>query len=171
MSSIAPHPAGLDIQHLLDECEIRRGRRSGPGGQHRNKVETAIVITHRPTGVKGAATERRSQEQNRKAAVFRLRLNLALSVRTSRLPEATPSDLWRTRCRGARMMVSPTHGDFPSLLAEALDVLDTYDMDVRKAADALGITASQLTKFLKLEPNALARVNEHRRGLGLRALR
>jgi len=134
-------------------------------------VETAIVVMHKPTGVKGTATERRSQEQNRQAAVFRLRLNLALTVRLARPSEATPSDLWRSRCVGGRMSVSSTHDDFPSLLAEALDVLDTHSMDMPKAAEALGITASQLTKFLKIEPRAIAKVNEHRRGLGLHVLR
>ena len=36
------HPAALPFDALLKECEVRRLRRSGPGGQHRNKVETAV---------------------------------------------------------------------------------------------------------------------------------
>lgn len=164
------HPAAVPVEQLLAECQIRRGRRSGPGGQHRNKVETAIVITHQPTGVKGEATERRSQEQNRQMAVFRLRVNLALNVRTRRPEDATPSDLWRRRCHGGRISVRSTHEDFPALLAEALDVLAACEVDIRSAAEKLAITASQLTKFLKIEPNALAQVNEHRRELGLHVL-
>lgn len=171
MNASTPHPASMDVQQLLGDCEIRRGRRSGPGGQHRNKVETAIVVTHLPTGVKGTATERRSQEQNRQVAIFRLRLNLALNVRVARSTGNTPSDLWQSRCVGNRLKVSSTHDDFPSLLAEALDVIEAHNWDVREAAEALGITASQLIKFLKIEPSALAKVNEHRRGLSLRPLR
>ncbi len=171
MTHIQPHPAAIPVERLLAECQIRRGRRRGPGGQHRNKVETAIVITHQPTGVKGEATERRSQEQNRLAAVFRLRVKLALEVRTSRPLDATPSDLWRSRCHGRRISVNPEHEDFPTLLAEVLDVLATCEMDIRSAAEALAVTVSQLIKFLKNEPNALAQVNEHRRKLGLHPLR
>lgn len=171
MPQTQPHPAAIPVERLLAECEIRRGRRRGPGGQHRNKVETAIVITHQPTGVKGEATERRSQEQNRLAAVFRLRVKLALEVRTLRPADAAPSDLWQSRSHGGRISVNPEHQDFPTLLAETLDVLAACDMDIRSAAEVLAVTVSQLIKFLKIEPNALAQVNEHRRKLGLRVLR
>ena len=44
------HPAALDPDVLAGECEFRATRRSGPGGQNRNKVETAVILTHRPTG-------------------------------------------------------------------------------------------------------------------------
>lgn len=44
----------------------------GPGGQHRNKVETGVRLTHRPSGLVVQATERRSQSANREAAFERL---------------------------------------------------------------------------------------------------
>ena len=50
---------------------------SGPGGQHRNKASTAVRLRHPPTGLAAAATERRSQLQNRLAALARLRARLA----------------------------------------------------------------------------------------------
>jgi hypothetical protein len=75
------------------------------------------------------------------------------------------------RCRGGRVAVSATHHDFPALLAEALDTLAAHEMDVKSAAASLGATASQLVKLLKLEPRALAEVNDRRRRLGLRPLR
>jgi hypothetical protein len=68
------------------------------------------------------------------------------------------------------MVVSPDHDDFPALLAEALDVLMGYSLDVKETSAALGCTSSQLIKFLKLEPRAFAMLNDQRHRAGLHAL-
>ena len=164
------HPAAWPEGDLLAECDVRRTRRSGPGGQHRNKVETAVVITHRPTGITVDASERRSQAENRRVALFRLRVQLALSVRRSPEPARGPSALWQSRCRGGKLWINPEHDDFPSLLAEALDAVSACEDDARAAAESLGCTPSQLTKFLRLDPRALALVNAARLAKGLRKL-
>lgn len=165
------HPAALAIDQLLRDCRIVRTRRGGPGGQHRNKVETAVVITHLPSGVKGEASERRSQSQNHAMAVFRLRVNLALAVRLDQPRPILPSADWQARCHSQRLAVRASHADFPMLLAEALDVLAKLDLDTKMAAQTLGISPSQLVKLLKLEPRALAQVNVRRRALGQPPLR
>jgi hypothetical protein len=164
------HPASISEADLLAGCEVRRLRRSGPGGQHRNKVETAVALRHTATGIAAEASERRSQEQNRRAAVFRLRVNLALAVRTPATPNAPPGDLWKSRCRGGRISISATHVDFPALLAEALDVLAASDFDVQATSARLACSPSQLIKLLKLEPRALAVLNDSRAAAGLRRL-
>jgi protein subunit release factor B len=62
---------------LLAECEETFFVGGGPGGQHRNKTESAVRLVHPLTGVVVTATERRSQPQNRSAALERLRERLA----------------------------------------------------------------------------------------------
>jgi protein subunit release factor B len=68
--------AGLDDEALLAECRVEMRRASGPGGQHRNKVESAVRLLHAPTGVVAQASERRSQHANRTLAIERLRAKL-----------------------------------------------------------------------------------------------
>jgi hypothetical protein len=171
MDEHARHPAAESPQRLLAACQMRRLRRSGPGGQHRNKVETAVVLHHLPTGVKAEASERRNQAENRAAALFRLRLNLALAVRCRPGEAGPPSRLWRSRCAGGRIAINLSHDDFPAILAEALDVIDDAQADVRRAAEHLRCSMSQLVKLLKKEPRSLLLVNQWRQEQGLRELK
>ncbi len=165
------HPSALEPQSLLRDCSERRTRRSGPGGQHRNKVETAVILLHEPTGIDAEGNERRSQAENRQVALFRLRVRLAVEVRTVRTPDQVPSELWRSRCLAGRISVNPTHTDFPALLAEALDVLAECDFDIPAAAESLACTGSQLVKLLKDERSAFERLTRERESRGLPRLR
>lgn len=57
---------------LLADIDVETYRASGPGGQHRNKTESAVRMTHRPSGIVRVATEHRSQLRNRELAVERI---------------------------------------------------------------------------------------------------
>lgn len=83
-------PPRIDPALVLgDECEVQHVRGSGPGGQHRNKRQTGIRLTHRPSGVVVVATERRSQVQNHGAAMERLQARLIEQSRVQ--PERKPT--------------------------------------------------------------------------------
>lgn len=66
----------LDDEALLRACEVEYFIASGPGGQHRNTTASGVRLTHPPTGLSVTGTERRSQSQNKGAALERLREGL-----------------------------------------------------------------------------------------------
>lgn len=60
----------VDSRHwvLKDaDIDVRTTRDTGPGGQHRNKTESCVVMTHRPTGIQAKSADR-CQHQNRRQA-------------------------------------------------------------------------------------------------------
>lgn len=166
-----PHPCWLDEQTLLRNCRITTGRVSGPGGQHRNRVETAVFITHTPTGIEAQGTERRSQIENRAVAVMRLRVKLAVQVRTLTGRDGMEaSPLWTSRRSDRKIRVNETHWDFPAILAEALDHVVAHRYDISTAATILGVSTSQLAKLLLIDKSCHAKVSAGRVKAGLRPL-
>jgi hypothetical protein len=166
------HPAAIPEEELLKHCEIGFGRTSGPGGQHRNKVETAVFIKHIPTGTEASASERRKQFENRVNAIKRLRVKLAINVRTNVNPQRhKPTAMWCSRRQGEKLSINPNHQDFPALLAEAMDVIWARKFDVAGSAGVLGITMSQLAKLVRHEKHAFTLVNQGRTDRGLPALK
>ncbi len=75
--ALARASLALPAEALRAECVETFLTVSGPGGQHRNKVESGVRLHHRPTGVVVTATERRSQARNRDEALERLREELS----------------------------------------------------------------------------------------------
>jgi protein subunit release factor B len=78
-----------DRESLERDCDLEFFVAGGPGGQHRNKVETGVRLRHRPTGIVVTATERRSQSANRDAAFERMAEKLEKMQRPRKPRKAT----------------------------------------------------------------------------------
>ena len=163
------HPAAIPPGDLLNACGETRTKRSGPGGQHRNKTETAVILLHGPTGISAEASERRSQAENRRVALARLRLKLALEHREP--ASDRPSASWRGRVRGRQLVIAASHDDYPALLAEALDHLQAARFEIGPVAETLGVTGTQLVRLFKKCPVAWAVLAARRASAGLPVLK
>lgn len=83
-----PPTYATDRAALERDCDLQFFRGTGPGGQNRNKVETGVRLTHRPSGLVVTAEEHRTQGANREAAYRRMaeRLEALMYVPTPRTP-------------------------------------------------------------------------------------
>jgi protein subunit release factor A len=95
----AEHPDRPDDDTLLSECRVETFRAGGPGGQHQNKTESAVRLTHLPTGITVTVRDSRSQHRNRQIALDRLRAALEERARPEvpRIPTKTPAGQKRKR--------------------------------------------------------------------------
>ena len=158
---------------LLAECDIHIYKASGPGGQHRNKVSSAIRYKHRPTGISAVANDSRSQHTNRRKALTRLRMNLALRLRhpvlpkQDELPPTVIECIFSPKKRDAtslkRFQIGHRDHRFWPVTAHLLDWLDAAEGRLSPVARRMGISTSNLTSVLKSERHLLATAQEIRK--------
>lgn len=89
---ILPEIISRDLKINPNDLKIDTFRSSGPGGQNVNKLETAVRVTHIPTGIMVAVQSERSQAQNKEKA-----MQLLLSRIAQRMEEAKAKELSELR--------------------------------------------------------------------------
>jgi hypothetical protein len=160
---------------LIAQCEVDRYRASGPGGQHRNKTESAVRLRHRASGASAIGEDSRSQSENKMHAVRRLRAAIALDVR-----EPVALDGFQPSARLAALVAGGTAplgaktrqtGEYWAAIAELLDLIVAGGLEIGATAQRLGITTGALSKLVLHDDHVARAVNDLRRGRGMRPLR
>ncbi len=173
-----PHPTLMPPDQLLKQCELRTQRRSGPGGQHRNKTSSGVFLTHQPTGVVAEATERRSQADNRGVALQRLRMKLAVEIRTPSILDGSvsnPEQAFRqTRIsgsmRGKATRLADTNPDKAPFLALLLNDLHACGGQPRQLTEPWQMSGTAIVRLVKSHPPAFKLLQTIRQHHGLRPL-
>ncbi|MFQ5422425.1 MAG: peptide chain release factor-like protein [Phycisphaerae bacterium] len=161
-----------DDDALLAECCVDTYRASGPGGQKRNKTSSAVRLRHGPSGILSIATESRSQHINKRRALRRLRMALALNLRERLEAFSEPPAALRLHLSPhGRIEISRRNADYPRVVAVVLDAVATHRGRLREAASLLGVSTAQLSRFLGDDGKVLDIANRVRRDAGLRPLR
>jgi len=153
----------LDDRGLLALCRQETYRGSGPGGQHRNTTDSAVRLTIEAEDVPevvAESTNRRSQHENRRIALERLRRGIAEAWRLD-----TPPD-W-----DGQWKMNTANPDYPKLMAVMLDALAQNDYAVGDAARALGLSTGRFSRLLWRDPDLWALANQEREARGHRPLR
>ena len=148
----------MEDNELLAQCRVDTARGRGPGGQKRNKTESAVQITHIESGISACNDVSRSQHQNKAAALQRLRLEIALRLRSEEKTQPGP-------------MPGLKSDAFPLWAARVLDCLDSNGYRISDAAAQLEMSTSQLVKALSKCPPLWQFVNAQRVNLGLKQIR
>ncbi len=164
----------LTDAQLLSECECDRWRASGPGGQKRNKTESAIRLRHLSSGLAVICSESRSQATNRRKAIKRLREQAAMQLRE-------PIDETEYRIGGHladliasgsfRGPVRQQQTQYLCAVSELLDVFVACHCSLGPTAKMIGLSTSKLSRMLRSDERVVRQIGELRRVAGLKPLR
>ncbi|KAL5553042.1 hypothetical protein UlMin_040443 [Ulmus minor] len=170
----------LTDQELMSQCQLSTFKASGPGGQHRNKRESAVRLKHLPTGIVAQAVEDRSQHMNRASALARLRCLLALKVRNPVDLEtySPPRELLqilpaKSTMRGSDCgnQIGPKNPKFILGMQALLDLIFAVEGSVSDAAKYLGLSTGALSRLILSDDSLRMAVNELRTSKGMKPLK
>lgn len=149
----------LNDEELIKHCLIDFFKATGPGGQKKNKTESAVRLTLKDSSITASASEDRQQSINRSRALKRLRLQIAFEMRE---PAVNWDGQWN---------MNPKNSDYPAFAACLLDNLIEHSWQVSTAAAKLDISTGQLIKLLAKDDTLWQFVNKERQKAGHKVLK
>ena len=158
----------LSDDALSGQCIEDRYRASGPGGQKRNKTESAVRLRHQATGIVVTASESRSQHDNRRRALRRMREALTLQQRQASgdCPEYVTH-----ACVDGAIRIGRKDPSYLGVVAFILDLLEESEGAVVPVTITLQVSTASLTRFLRSSDSCWQAVQQIRQSHGKSPLR
>lgn len=157
---------GLADAALLAQCQVDRLRGPGPGGQKRNKTESAVRLRHADTGLAAMAGDSRSQHENKARALRRLRERIAFDMRQPIELDGyqAPPDLAALVAhdpvrKSERWLRS---ADYLRAAAELIDLFGAAGCSLAEAARRMGVRQSRLDRLVRVDPRLARKLAELR---------
>jgi peptide chain release factor 2 len=132
----------VDVQIEPDDIQVDTYRASGAGGQHVNKTDSAVRITHRPTGIVVQCQNERSQSSNRDTAMKMLRAKL-IALEEQRRQEALAKERGEAQDVGWGSQIR-------SYVLHPYTKVKDHRTNV-EAGDAQGVLDGDLDEFVRAE--------------------
>jgi len=155
---------------FLKQCSCDVYTASGPGGQKRNRTYSAVRLTHKPTGLSVVAEESRSQHENRTRALRRLKILLALRLRSGTEHDWNLPEKLLPYFKPALTKMNPKNEHYPLLCAAMLDLLYRQRGSLSTTARVLGISTGQCGPLFVISKDLLAAANRIRAECGLKPI-
>lgn len=150
--AVLPEAKDVDIDINTADLRIDTFRASGAGGQHVNKTDSAIRITHEPSGVVVECQQERSQHQNKEKAMIMLRSKL-YEMEEERLRKERAEERKSQISTGDRSAKIRTYNFPQSRLTDHRINLTLYNLD-----DIMKGDIEEVIKALRVQDN-LAKLN------------
>jgi RF-1 domain len=155
---------GLADGALLAQCQVDRLRGPGPGGQKRNKTESAIRLRHLATGLAAMSGESRSQHENKARALRRLRERIAFDLRqpVDLDDYQVPPDL-AALC--AQEMVRKSEkwlrsAEYLRAAGQLIDLYQALGCSLPDVARRLVVSASRIERLVRVDPRLARKLGE-----------
>lgn len=161
----------LSDEQLLRQCAVDTYRASGPGGQKRNKTDSAVRLRHLPSGLQAIAEESRSQHENKQRALKRLRQRFYLLLREPFPPAEADAVALLRQIPQHRLKLGQRDARYWPTVGLVLDALAAYQGQLAATAEALGVSTGQLVRFLADNDKLWEQANRLRQQFGLHPLR
>ena len=160
----------LPEAELLAQCRFAPYKSGGPGGQKRNKTTSAVRLIHEASGIIAHSSDFRSQTENRRRALHRLRFKIAAGVESRPTLDfrgyEPPPWIVEARVQG-RLTTNVKNPLYARIAAHVLDVLEASGARPSMAAALLGIPVSNLIHVVEAEPTVNAAAARIRQRFGV----